>query len=418
MAVNDVDSTFKRAALFQACKRSAILSNIKFETANTDTLIELVNHNNSHSVRELPILVSKAITKTLLAVIVGRFPKLKTYINPENIQVRIEDDEMAYLIATPAKRPSSIITIVVKNIALNAIGSSIEAFKDTLLKGNAGEATNENRDIEIERISINLPQVPLNLAAPPSVISQFGSKSTKSNSSGASVKSMKRLNANNFTDSQSSSRRGSFSSNSSNSSSNSKKCVALSPTDRQPDDIPPTPSSQFNEYNDNTKNNNNDDNSNINNINNINNNIINTNNITFISNNRDDDGSGGGGDGDDVMCTEKENESADEIVAHYDIEHLDDEKTEEDAEVVDDDDLMMIDEEGEIPSSVIEASKSEGPRQLPTIVKSSPTSVDFMNLVGPHLSGLADKLRPPPKLLNIGKPNVKSEKKRNFEFLD
>lgn len=416
MAVNDVDSTFKRAALFQACKRSAILSNIKFETANTDTLIELVNHNNSHSVRELPILVSKAITKTLLSVIVGRFPKLKTYINPENIHVRIEDDEMAYLIATPTKRPSSIITIVVKNIALNAIGSSIEAFKDTLLKGNnnngGDDTANENRDIEIERISINLPQVPLNLAAPPSIISQFGSKSIKSNSSGASVKSVKRLNANNLTNSRSSSRRCSFNSDSSSSRSSSnvnKKDVALSPTDRQPDEIVQTLSPQS----DNENNQNNDD---INN--NINNNIINTNNITFISNNRNeiDDDDDNEEDDNAMICMKIGSESTNKIMAHYNIEKTDNEKRED--EMADDEDLMMVDEEGEIPSSVIENSEPELHRQRPTIINSSPVSVDFMNLVGPHLSSLADKLRPPQQLLNISKPNVKSEKKRNFEFLD
>ena len=84
----DSKTAFKRAALFQACKQSPILSNIDFENANNDAILELVNQYNSHSIRELPIILSKASVKGILVFLTNKFPHLQKYVNPENIRVK------------------------------------------------------------------------------------------------------------------------------------------------------------------------------------------------------------------------------------------------------------------------------------------------------------------------------------------
>ena len=134
----DTQSAFKRAALYQSCKQSNILSNIDYENTNTEALVDLVNQHNAHSIRELPILLTKAAIKAGVGILAVKFPKVATYVNPDQISVKIEDDEMAYLISTKAKRPANIVAIVAKNIIVSSIGSSIIQLKNDILSGDNG----------------------------------------------------------------------------------------------------------------------------------------------------------------------------------------------------------------------------------------------------------------------------------------
>lgn len=168
--MDSVNEAFKRAALYQACKHSSILANIKFESADSDTLIELVNQHNAHSIRELPILLSKAMAKFVISFLIKRFPKLQPYVNPDTIRVRIEDDELAYLISTSSKGPRNICMIVLKNIAIGSLGSSIELMKASFMQK---DPTPEVPDLE--RIEVKLNSKPLVVGTPPTTISEFGS---------------------------------------------------------------------------------------------------------------------------------------------------------------------------------------------------------------------------------------------------
>nr|WOJ45341.1 GrBNV gp67-like protein [Apis mellifera nudivirus] len=153
----DPKTAFKRAALYHTCKQSKILSNVNFEQSDTESLVELVNQHNSHTIRELPILVAKVTTKGALSFLVSKFPNLRNYIEPDNIRVVVESDELAYLVNAPAKQHNSLIPIVLKNLAMSAVGSSITRFKEDLLNAtttnvpttdsNADEATKANSNL-------------------------------------------------------------------------------------------------------------------------------------------------------------------------------------------------------------------------------------------------------------------------------
>lgn len=168
--MDSVNEAFKRAALYQACKHSSILANIKFESADSDTLVELVNQHNAHSIRELPILLSKAMAKFVISFLIKRFPKLQPYVNPDTIRVRIEDDELAYLISTSSKAPRNICMIVLKNIAIGSLGSSIE-----LMKASFTQKDPPPEVPDLERIEVKLNSKPLVVGTPPTTISEFGS---------------------------------------------------------------------------------------------------------------------------------------------------------------------------------------------------------------------------------------------------
>lgn len=170
---NGTKEAFKRAALYQSCKQSSILSNIDFENTSTDALVDLVNHYNSQSIRELPIILSKMVVKGALTFVTNKYPKARSYINPENIRVRVEDDEMAHLIGTSTKRSTNLVTLVVKNLAVSALGSSIEEIRRELLEGQSSTDSTTNAAAKIT-VQANIPEE-MTLVEPPSVYSNFGS---------------------------------------------------------------------------------------------------------------------------------------------------------------------------------------------------------------------------------------------------
>ncbi|KAG8362570.1 GbNV_gp67-like [Fopius arisanus] len=134
----DIQDAFKRAALYESCKQSNILSHIDLENTDTESLVELVNHNNAHSIRELPIIVSKFVTKGLLTLAIHKAPHLQNFIDASKIRICVEEDEMAFLVATSTSVPTSLTSIVIKNIAINALGTSIAQMKADLLNTTSG----------------------------------------------------------------------------------------------------------------------------------------------------------------------------------------------------------------------------------------------------------------------------------------
>lgn len=184
--MNNSKNAFKRAALFQACKQSAILSNIDFENASNDAILELVNQYNSHSIRELPIILSKASVKSILVFLINKFPTLGKYVNPENIRVKVEDDELAYLISTPVKRPTSLITIVIKNIAISTISSSIVQLRNDLL-GDTDKASSKNSNRDVDKIRVFSPKATLKTKELPKQYTGFGSSEQSQVRSSSSI---------------------------------------------------------------------------------------------------------------------------------------------------------------------------------------------------------------------------------------
>lgn len=112
------------------------------------------------------------VVKGALTFVTNKYPKSRSYINPENIRVRVEDDEMAHLISTSSKRTTNLVTLVVKNLAVSTLGSSIEQIRRELLETNNSSATaNSSSKITVEA---DIPEE-MNLVEPPTVYSDFGS---------------------------------------------------------------------------------------------------------------------------------------------------------------------------------------------------------------------------------------------------
>ncbi|AYP97907.1 GrBNV gp67-like protein-like protein [Mauternbach virus] len=142
----NTSDAFIRAALYEQCSKSSILQHVDLDNANTETLRSLINKNNMLSIRKIPILLAKFVTRTGCQFAVSKFPKLNNYIRPEHIQVRIEDDEMVYLLNKEYDMPPNIMVIVLKNVAISMLGTSIESFASDLHNMNLNEASNLSSD--------------------------------------------------------------------------------------------------------------------------------------------------------------------------------------------------------------------------------------------------------------------------------
>lgn len=137
----NANDAFTRAALYQSCKQSEILQQIDIENASSETLRDLLNKCNMLNIRKLPIIVVKFATKAALEFACNSFPKVKQYVDPTNIAVTVEDDEAIHLMNTASTFKPNLVFIVCKNIALGALGSSITAFKSTLMGNNNSQAS-------------------------------------------------------------------------------------------------------------------------------------------------------------------------------------------------------------------------------------------------------------------------------------
>nr|AKH40344.1 putative gp67-like protein [Kallithea virus] len=213
---------FLKAALYEQCSKSAILKHVDLDNTDTETLRNLINRNNTLSIRKIPILISKFVTRAGIQFAVTKFPNLHNYIRPEHIQVRIEEDELAYLLNKDQDLPVNIVLIVIKNIALSMLGTSIETFATDLNNLNSKtETENKNTTVadstHLENAKIGNIKVVrdednnlehLNITPPRAFTSQFDgrvgldrsksvetTRSMKSTSSVNKIKQLKRLNS-------------------------------------------------------------------------------------------------------------------------------------------------------------------------------------------------------------------------------
>lgn len=130
----ELDDAFTKAALYETCVKSKILRNIDLDNVDTQTLRGLVNKYNALSLREFPIVITKVLVKFGLTFATEKMPRLRTYINPDNISVQIETDELAYLERTQSKFQPNIYMIVAKNIAVGVLGTSIQSLRELIAK--------------------------------------------------------------------------------------------------------------------------------------------------------------------------------------------------------------------------------------------------------------------------------------------
>jgi len=144
------DEAFVRAALYETCKKSKILSNIDLGSLDLQTLQSLINRQNIMTFREFPIILSKYITKTVLQVAKQKYPSLGRYLQPENIAICVESDEMTYLQTTKSAYQPNIYLIVGKNLVSSVLGASISSFKESLLARAGDTANNDVVDGRVE----------------------------------------------------------------------------------------------------------------------------------------------------------------------------------------------------------------------------------------------------------------------------
>lgn len=130
----ELDDAFTKAALYETCVKSKVLRNIDLDNVDTQTLRRLVNKYNALALREFPIIVTKVLVKFGLTFVTERMPRVSAYINPNNISVSIEADELAYLERTQSTYQPNLYMIVAKNIAVGMLGTSIQSLRELITK--------------------------------------------------------------------------------------------------------------------------------------------------------------------------------------------------------------------------------------------------------------------------------------------
>lgn len=127
------DDAFLRAALYEQCAKSSVLKHVDLVNATNETLLKLLNKDNVLMLRKLPIILSKMAVKYALEFLKRNVSQLN-FLTPEQISVRVENDELQYLLESPSAMKPNLIFMVSKNVLLSLLGSSIREFKDDLLK--------------------------------------------------------------------------------------------------------------------------------------------------------------------------------------------------------------------------------------------------------------------------------------------
>jgi hypothetical protein len=141
----NASDAFVRAALLQSCEKSEILKHIDLNNTDNETLRLLINKYNRLSIRKIPIILTKYITKSGLEFLKRQFPRVGSYITPENISVDVADDELACLVETESDYKPSIYILVLKNISISVLGSTIETFKSSLLNSSNSSTLIDSR---------------------------------------------------------------------------------------------------------------------------------------------------------------------------------------------------------------------------------------------------------------------------------
>lgn len=155
----DEIESFTRASLYNICKKSPILQYVDVTNTDTETLQALVNQSFTHNVEEIMILLSKYATKLVLTFITNKYPNAASIIKPENIIIRIEDDERIQIIKSKKDSKLNDIPVyglVVKNIILGLLNVNLENL-ESKLNNLSNENENSNADNQSEKPLI-IPQ--------------------------------------------------------------------------------------------------------------------------------------------------------------------------------------------------------------------------------------------------------------------
>lgn len=129
--MNDTE-TFKRAALYNICSNSPVLRYINLNDVDTETLQAVVNQSFSYSVDEIVILLSKYATKSVLSLLVSKYPNIGNIIKPDNIKIRVEDDERAQIFKRKKASEIPVYGLVIKNIVIGLLNTNVENLGTTL----------------------------------------------------------------------------------------------------------------------------------------------------------------------------------------------------------------------------------------------------------------------------------------------
>lgn len=132
------------------CRKHPTLKLLDLKNLNNESLQNLLNMNNHLNAKEVPILMSKMVVKFGLNFACKKFPSLGTYVNPEDLLVRVEDDERQCLHnSQKSSTPASIVFVVCKNMVISLCGKSLNEFKnkfeDFIPEENIISVENENK---------------------------------------------------------------------------------------------------------------------------------------------------------------------------------------------------------------------------------------------------------------------------------
>lgn len=173
----DAQGLFNKAVLLEMCRKSPILRNIEYD-ANTVTeaeLRELVNYHNCMQMKHFPILLIKLLVKYGLVIAVDKIPSIKKYINPDNLAIRLESDELACLDTKPTK--TNVYIVVAKNIVCSLLGVSIDNIEECINNiMTRSKDSNNAKELNITsklKIPIDESHVPSPVLQPPVVFTDI-----------------------------------------------------------------------------------------------------------------------------------------------------------------------------------------------------------------------------------------------------
>jgi len=154
------NEAFTRAALFERCAKYEKFKYIDITNTDSETIKDLLNREHMLHLKTLPILFSKLIVQYGLQMVVAKFPTASKYIEPQNLRICVEDDELSILMENQSKLKPNLYVIVIKNIIVGIVGSSIDSFTSTLLdkhqnKSQKDPNTNTVGSENIQKIKLN-----------------------------------------------------------------------------------------------------------------------------------------------------------------------------------------------------------------------------------------------------------------------
>lgn len=191
----ELDDAFTKAALYETCVKSKVLRNIDLDKVDTQTLRGLVNKYNALSLREFPIIVSKVLVKFGMTFVTEKMPRLRAYINPNNISVQVEADELAYLERTQSNFQPNIYMIVAKNVAVGMLGTSIQSLHELITATVDTKKTTESDESaasKAQKIRVSSVQQTVPDIVTPKRFTRFAD-SFKSQAAGSPGRSVKQI---------------------------------------------------------------------------------------------------------------------------------------------------------------------------------------------------------------------------------